>query len=366
MSLNTSDPTIAYELAHIHDDRRYQVVTSAVVFGTVALISVFLRLISRKINNVAYGLDDFLIVIAMFFGIGLVITASMMAHDGIGKHTIAATVPDIMNIGKTEFALSIMYPPCIAMTKLSIVALLKRIFNHVHPMYTFAMHAINVYLVLWLIGLMLVVLLECRPIHTAWAIENTCVPSFNTTIATSILNSISDVAILVLPQPLLWGLKLQFKKKALISGVFLLGGFVCIISIARIFLLRPNTRGGASDPLYSVTGIIFTILEPMVGIICACLPVMQHLFLRLHYWATSVLSSWSDSRFTTKFESAASGRSSRMNKWSKINPSKATGDEESLSKSGIDSNHEAVTDEYPLGPVPSAYKVQKPNDFEIA
>ena len=65
MNLNTSDPTTAYELAHIHQDRRYQLITSSVVFGTLALICVITRLFARRKNQVSLGLDDYLIVVAM-------------------------------------------------------------------------------------------------------------------------------------------------------------------------------------------------------------------------------------------------------------------------------------------------------------
>ncbi|KAF4622739.1 hypothetical protein G7Y89_g14286 [Cudoniella acicularis] len=111
---------------------------------------------------------------------------------------------------------------------------------------------------------------------------------------------------------------------------------------------------------YNVVGLIFTILEPMVGILYACLPVKRHIFLRIHNWGLSVFSLWSGSRSTTKFESDASGQPSRSNKWSKIKGSKSPEDEESLNKSGLGASQEAVTNEvYQLETLPSVYSLPK-------
>ncbi|KAF7957527.1 hypothetical protein EAE96_003104 [Botrytis aclada] len=228
----------------------------------------------------------------------------------------------------TQFALSVMYPPCIALTKLSIVALLRRIFSHLQPICRYAMIVLDIYLILWLTGLILVVLLQCHRIDSAWSTTNTCSPSFITTIATGTLNAFSDIGILIFPQPLLWGLQLDIKKRALIPGVFLFGAFVCIISIVRIFVLRPNTEGNSTDPFRQVTGLIFTVLEPTVGIMCACLPVMQHIFIRTHYWGLSMISLRSNSRSRSNFQSlSAGGKPTKNNSKDYV---KLTDDEESV------------------------------------
>jgi hypothetical protein len=53
------------------------------------------------------------------------------------------------------------------------------------------------------------------------------------------------------------------------------------MSIARIPILRAGNQGGSPDLTYNlVMTYVFTVLEPMLAIICACLPVMQGLFIK--------------------------------------------------------------------------------------
>lgn len=51
----------------------------------------------------------------------------------------------------------------------------------------------------------------------------TCVSSFAVSIVGDVLDALSDIGALVLPQPTMWSLRLSFQRKLVISLVFLLG-----------------------------------------------------------------------------------------------------------------------------------------------
>ena len=54
-----------YQLAHIHDDRRRQVVALNATLLVLGSITVVLRLIGRKLQGAQLKIDDFLMVLAV-------------------------------------------------------------------------------------------------------------------------------------------------------------------------------------------------------------------------------------------------------------------------------------------------------------
>jgi hypothetical protein len=81
----------------------------------------------------------------------------------------------------------------------------------------------------------LTALLACTPFSFFW---NPKQPGhcFNRTvsrISLSIINVITDFAIVIMPMPVVWNLQLPTARKIGLSGIFLLGGIVTLASIMR-------------------------------------------------------------------------------------------------------------------------------------
>ncbi|KAI4260462.1 MAG: hypothetical protein L6R42_004053 [Xanthoria sp. 1 TBL-2021] len=107
----------------------------------------------------------------------------------------------------------------------------------------------------------------------------------------NIANLLTDILILAMPIPIVWSLQLDRHKKIGVCGLFLLGGFVCIASIMRFYYLESVGKG--ADPTWdNVDVTIWSTVEPCIGVVCACLPIMGP-FLRTHIlsFSTSVLRS---------------------------------------------------------------------------
>ncbi|KAK6614264.1 hypothetical protein H4I96_00585 [Botrytis cinerea] len=92
-----------------------------------------------------------------------------------------------------------------------------------------------------------------------------------------IVNMINDVIILIVPIPRILKLRMNKRKKFSVAGIMLLGSFVCVASIVRIYYLTLLTS--AIDITY-ILGPAFgwSSLEPSVAIIGACLPTYAPLF----------------------------------------------------------------------------------------
>lgn len=85
-----------------------------------------------------------------------------------------------------------------------------------------------------------------------------------------------DFVILALPIPMIWNLHRAWQDRLALNGVFALGAFVCFASIYRIvvlFYISPT------DPTYTVyQATLWTHVEPSIGLICSCLPIIRGLF----------------------------------------------------------------------------------------
>lgn len=89
-------------------------------------------------------------------------------------------------------------------------------------------------------------------------------------------NVATDGIILMVPIPLVWKLQMRTAQKVLVSSIFLLGGFVCVASIVRIYFMTLLSR---SLDITWIMGDVFiwSSVEPCIGIVCACLPTLQPL-----------------------------------------------------------------------------------------
>ncbi|KAI4190252.1 MAG: hypothetical protein L6R41_000922, partial [Letrouitia leprolyta] len=116
---------------------------------------------------------------------------------------------------------------------------------------------------------------ECTPVAFIWDFTipgGHCINLIALSRFTSISNTITDILILSLPIPIILNLHMNRTKKIGVCGVFLLGGFVCIASIVRFIYLQQLNR---MDPTFTnINAGIWTTVEPCIGIVSACLPIM--------------------------------------------------------------------------------------------
>ncbi|KAK3712108.1 hypothetical protein LTR37_009199 [Vermiconidia calcicola] len=126
----------------------------------------------------------------------------------------------------------------------------------------------------------------CSPTAKLWKPElpGHCKSARNYWYSVAGMNIGLDFITLLLPLPAIHGLHLPRKQKFALLFVFLLGFFVCIVSVARVVTVRIAAAKG--DYVASgVWAIIWSAVEANVGIMCASLlavkPLIVHLFPKL-------------------------------------------------------------------------------------
>lgn len=137
---------------------------------------------------------------------------------------------------------------------------------------------LNCLITAWGVGIFLACAGQCRPLRAYWdhTIAGQCFDANLFFIVNQAFNVLMDFVILILPVPMIWNLHRAWQDKLALNGVFALGTFVCFASIYRIVVLFWISP---ADPTYTVyQATLWTHVEPSVGLICSCLPIIRGLF----------------------------------------------------------------------------------------
>ena len=141
------------------------------------------------------------------------------------------------------------------------------------------------------------VIFGCKPMAMAWdplITDGRCLNRMRLIIASGVMNSITDLLIILAPQKAIWTLRMSLHKKLAISAIFLFGVlWVHISSIPRAPLIRQSSswvgsvaglcyriRAAHSDNLTYYVGVFgfCTYFELSFGIIAFCLPSTPKFF----------------------------------------------------------------------------------------
>ncbi|KAK8091024.1 hypothetical protein PG994_000529 [Apiospora phragmitis] len=170
-----------------------------------------------------------------------------------------------------SISLTYIWPPTLA--KLAILVL----YRQVNPFQTFR---ICVYITTAAITIYTVVFtaLLCGPCDPVDVGSGTCLN--NIAIAQAILNILSDVWLIVLPIPMIHGLRMPLRQKIVVGVILGLGSAVVIASIARISSIRAVTT--SPDVTWTqASACIWSSVELNFGIVCNCMARLRP-FVRAH------------------------------------------------------------------------------------
>jgi hypothetical protein len=146
---------------------------------------------------------------------------------GVGRHLSVLMVSDpqaVVNWGKYGYALECVYCASIAFPKLSILASYLRIF--VTEWTRIATYVLILLVIATPINGVVVSLLSCQPISARWnpdLFSSHCNSAQHFWVRVDIPNIITDVAMLVLPLPLVWRLQIDLRQRIALCGIFQLG-----------------------------------------------------------------------------------------------------------------------------------------------
>ncbi|KAI1379851.1 hypothetical protein F4677DRAFT_297159 [Hypoxylon crocopeplum] len=142
-------------------------------------------------------------------------------------------------------------------------------------------------------------LAACDPFSANWAspdIQAThCINKEALFVWSTFPNIVTDVIMLLLPLPIIWRLHTPTQLKVALTCTFLLGSIGLIASILR-FATFSNTNSFIDATYNAVELVIWTIAEPSVYLISACVLMYRPLLEKIGIGSLSSSSKASDSR----------------------------------------------------------------------
>ncbi|MCJ1324607.1 hypothetical protein MMC10_001269 [Thelotrema lepadinum] len=209
------------------------IIVSDAVFMGVSAASVGLRFYARKLSSEELAADDWLITVAWFFSASLAIINIMgipLGHFGTPFESMSED--DTAVFLKFIFAFQFFYIFAVAFVKFSVLYFYKRIFSVAKtPLVIWTLLAVTIG---WLISFFFATLFQAWPMYCNWVICTNSMDYPVMYVLSSVTDIILDVSILSLPTFFIWRLQMSSAKKAGIIGIFGLGIFCIVASIARL------------------------------------------------------------------------------------------------------------------------------------
>ena len=83
-----------YQLAHINESKVGDIVATLIVCLVIAVFAIMLRFVSRLMNKARLKADDWMVVVALLFTLGYIISTSLcILKYGGGRHAILLKDP---------------------------------------------------------------------------------------------------------------------------------------------------------------------------------------------------------------------------------------------------------------------------------
>ena len=234
-------------------------------------------------------------------------SVAVMAATQLGLGAPDAELPAIHRppLRRAYYASTAFYYPAVMATKTAILVLYIRM-AAAHRFLRLASIATLVVVALSGVILTFLSVFRCRSIVAFVATGNStqCIDLVVLYSSSAPVNVLTDLAILLLPLPILTSLRLESRQKGILVATFVVGGFVAVVDIVRIAYLQTAYNielavAGLKDGTSSTTAIIshvapgpdyyyhvsyaimWSAVEVGVGLMCSCVLVLKPLVMRV-------------------------------------------------------------------------------------
>ncbi|CAD6441668.1 ce71df6e-84ec-4437-930e-14ec058385eb [Sclerotinia trifoliorum] len=259
----------------------------------LVFVLVCIRFLLRRLKNERIYPDDWLMIAALFFVGGFTSTFPVLLYTGKGTHGYS----DSETIAQMEFDSKyimfgrISYLTYIWLLKACILIYYYRLTKR-QPEQRYVKFTCWGIVLTWS-TVMLLWMLQCRPFNLNWKVTvppQKCARGKTGLLFMSIAIIVTNVVLISIPLPMIWRTQMATVTKFKVSGVFLVGIFLVVISILRTILQESGTQ--AMDDRY-----FWGAMEGLLMALFANAPVLNALYRRIKHGAGSNhLASRSDIR----------------------------------------------------------------------
>ncbi|KAL4738626.1 hypothetical protein BDV11DRAFT_215778 [Aspergillus similis] len=286
-------------------DRGQPIVILAIFLIAITTLITAIRILSKFVAHQNWWWDDLFAVLALLFEVTLLSIVLAGRNVGLGYHaaTVAAINPQHLTTGAQYFYVTIfLFGGSVCFPKLSAVLFYARVFGTNNRTFTIHLWIAGALTAAWLLSAWISTLLECRPMAKVWSptLPGTCIDVYTWFLITAILSSTIDMYILLLPVPLIWGLRASLRRRITVLITFFMAYSVIVLSICRIVAVVRTVPAMAVDFTWELPlHLYWALLEISISIISISVPSCLALVkaIRRRYRTTSHGSSSRDSIF---------------------------------------------------------------------
>ncbi|KAI1103018.1 hypothetical protein F4804DRAFT_333704 [Jackrogersella minutella] len=181
------------------EDARQQIIWSTAICMALSLITLVMRIASRRVRQSKLLVSDCLAIGAFIISWAAALSAVTATRPGLGLHVELVPLPNLRQILLHIFVSEILYGIGFTLIKLSIISLYRQIF----PTRLIFVSAIilGVVVLMWGTAVVLVSIFSCNPIQGFWdpTAPSKCVSTKWFFIGLSIPNILTDAVLLCLP-----------------------------------------------------------------------------------------------------------------------------------------------------------------------
>jgi hypothetical protein len=151
--------------------------------------------------------------------------AIKLVNLGVGRHISTLPGANVLEALKILWATYLIYDTGLTLAKVSALFFYARIFGTYSRKFKFALWITHGLVISWWIGIVLGTIIMCNPVDKNWVptAPGYCGSTEALWLGSAIPSVLIDLIILILPLPMLWGLRLRLSRKILICGVFICG-----------------------------------------------------------------------------------------------------------------------------------------------
>ncbi|RVD85883.1 uncharacterized protein DFL_004187 [Arthrobotrys flagrans] len=243
-------------------DIGWQIIVGIAVTLPLAIIACGMRFYTRLVLIRNFRTDDYLLLFTLVSALVFQACNLYSITLGLGKNMWDVPWIIMSPVLKWFLATELTYFVAICGCKLTILAFYLRFIMNKTQKYIIwgFLAAIILYNVLTI----LILVFACRPVSTLWdwnLDQSKCIDVDPLYFINAALNTITDIAILVLPLRTLWKLKMPTSQKVGLIMLFTTGGFIIIITIIRMVQLTSIPNGGQNITMGFVGPSLWSAVE---------------------------------------------------------------------------------------------------------
>ncbi|KAI1767827.1 hypothetical protein GGR53DRAFT_71235 [Hypoxylon sp. FL1150] len=271
-------------------------VSSAEVIGVVALFMAlctgftFARMCTRYFVHQKFWWDDWAMLVAWIGVVFFCIWQLVMVRYGAGVNVWEVPKGDLVTFYKLFLEVQMIARIAIFFARLAILLLYIRIFFPAgisRSTFWWIIQAVIWLNLLYTISFILATTLQCVPRQLPWG--NSCVNQWLILVVSSLINVITDIAVMVIPIASIVKLHMAKRKKWTIWALFAFGALAPLLSITRLVYQVIAGRGENTTVIYAVIPILASG-EQAVAMVAGSAPVVNASVVKL-LWRRRTSSS---------------------------------------------------------------------------